>query len=130
MSNPVNWFEIYVADMARARKFYQSVLGVELTPLTNPATMENDLEMWSFGGGDMTSYGANGALVKVPMPEMQGGNNSVIIYFHSQDCSIEEKKVTENGGKVIKPKMSIGPYGFISLALDTEKNVIGFHSMK
>lgn len=129
MNNPVNWFEIYVSDMARARKFYESVLGIELSPLTNPATVENELEMWSFTG-NMTSYGCNGALVKVPMPEMQGGNNSVIIYFHSQDSSIEEKKVTEFGGKIIKPKMSIGQYGFITLALDTEKNVIGFHSMK
>ena len=25
--NPVGWFEIYVQDMPRARKFYESVLG-------------------------------------------------------------------------------------------------------
>lgn len=45
MNNPVNWFEIYVSDMTRARKFYESVLGVELSSLTNPATVENELEM-------------------------------------------------------------------------------------
>ena len=28
--NPVAWFEIYVTDMARARKFYEAVLGVQL----------------------------------------------------------------------------------------------------
>ncbi len=29
--NPVNWFEIPVKDMARAKKFYEKVFGVELT---------------------------------------------------------------------------------------------------
>ena len=29
-SNPVDWFEIYVQYMDRARKFYELVLGVKL----------------------------------------------------------------------------------------------------
>ena len=29
--NPVVWFEIYVQDMRRAKTFYETVLGVELT---------------------------------------------------------------------------------------------------
>ena len=32
-ANPVGWFEIYVADMARARAFYTAVFGRELTAL-------------------------------------------------------------------------------------------------
>jgi predicted enzyme related to lactoylglutathione lyase len=28
--NPVGWFEIYVQDMDRATKFYESVLGIKL----------------------------------------------------------------------------------------------------
>ncbi len=28
--NPVNWFEIPVKDMNRAKSFYEQVLGVEL----------------------------------------------------------------------------------------------------
>jgi predicted enzyme related to lactoylglutathione lyase len=32
------------------------------------------------------------------------------------------------GGTVLKPKMSIGSYGFMSLVLDTEGNTIGLHS--
>lgn len=34
--NPVTWFEIYVADMARATKFYETVLGLTLSPLGDP----------------------------------------------------------------------------------------------
>jgi uncharacterized protein len=33
VDNPVNWFEIYVQDMVRARSFYEAVFGVQLTRL-------------------------------------------------------------------------------------------------
>jgi hypothetical protein len=34
------------------------------------------------------------------------------------------------GGKIIRPKISIGDYGFIALAEDSEGNMIGMHSQK
>lgn len=126
-SNSVGWFEIYVEDMNRARKFYEGVFKVKLEELSNPATKEQNLEMWSFPG-DMTSYGANGALVK--MPSFPVGRNSILIYFSCEDCSIEEARIEEFGGKVEKAKFSIGPYGFIALGYDTEGNMFGLHSMK
>jgi predicted enzyme related to lactoylglutathione lyase len=33
------------------------------------------------------------------------------------------------GGSVKQTKMSIGPFGFISILVDTEGNAIGLHSM-
>ena len=36
MPNPVCWFEIYVDDMERAKLFYQTVLGTELSLLSDP----------------------------------------------------------------------------------------------
>ncbi|MGZ5781420.1 MAG: VOC family protein, partial [Burkholderiaceae bacterium] len=41
--NPVGWFEIYVQDMARAKKFYETVFEGKLEKLKSP-----DFEMWSF----------------------------------------------------------------------------------
>jgi len=32
-NNPVGWFEIYVDDMPRAKRFYEAVFGVPLTKL-------------------------------------------------------------------------------------------------
>lgn len=127
MKNPITWFEIYVNDMARAKVFYESVLNIKLNSLTNPEVKEQNLVMWAFPN-DMNTYGAGGALAK--MNGFPGGNNSVIVYFYSEDCSIEEKNVSKNGGKIIRSKTSIDPHGFICLANDTEGNVIGFHSMK
>jgi len=120
--NAVGWFEIYVEDMPRAKKFYESVFNRKLEKLESP-----DIEMWSFAG-DMTSYGAPGALVK--MPGFPVGQNSVLIYFSCADCATEEKKVAEFGGKIKKNKFSIGHYGFIALVTDTEGNMFGLHSLK
>ena len=55
---------------------------------------------------------------------------ATIIYFSLVDCAVEEARAAEHGGTVVKPKMAIGDYGFISLVLDTEGNMIGLHSMK
>ena len=125
MSNPVGWFEIYVSDMARAQKFYESVLDVQLGDLGDPN--EPSIKMKSFPS-DMEKYGATGALVK--MEGFPVGGNSVLVYFSCEDCSIEEARVVSSGGKVEKPKFSIGEYGFISLAIDTEGNMFGLHSLK
>ena len=35
-NNPVGWFEIYVQDMARARAFYEAMLGLRLERLPGP----------------------------------------------------------------------------------------------
>jgi predicted enzyme related to lactoylglutathione lyase len=123
-SNPVGWFEIYVNDMARAKKFYESVFQFEMTPLpTIPG-----IEMMSFPM-DMNLTGAPGALAKME-GFGGGGGNSVLIYFSTDDCSVEEKRVVSSGGKIQKPKFSIGQWGFISLVLDSEGNMIGLHSKK
>jgi uncharacterized protein len=120
--NPVGWFEIYVQDMARARRFYEAVLGVALTKLES-----GDLDMWAFPG-DQQRYGTGGALIS--MRGFPSGGNSTIVYFMSEDCAVPEAKVEKAGGRIEKKKFSIGQYGFISLVLDTEGNMIGLHSMK
>lgn len=120
--NPVGWFEIYVDDMDRAKKFYESVFKVSLDQLPGP-----DMTMYTFpmqpGEG-----GASGALVKVE--GMSAGSNSILVYFNCEDCATEGARVVPNGGKIVKEKFSIGQYGFVVLAHDTEGNMIGLHSHK
>ncbi len=120
--NPVNWFEIYVQDMARAKKFYESVLQLKLEKINNP-----DTEMWSFPM-DVNVFGAGGALVK--MEGVQSGGNSTVIYFICADCATEASRVAAAGGRIHKSKMAIGEYGFIALCFDTESNLFGLHSMQ
>lgn len=119
--NPVGWFEIYVDDMARAKKFYESVFQITLEKLNS------DLDMWAFPMA-MNKWGAGGALIK--MEGFGAGGNSVIVYFSCEDCAVEEARAGSSGGRVEKTKFSIGQYGFISLVFDSEGNMIGLHSVK
>lgn len=122
VNNPVIWFEIYVQDMLRAKAFYESLFQVRLERLNNP-----DLEMWSFPMA-MDRVGAGGALVK--MDGVASGGNSTLVYFSCEDCAVEAASVAQYGGYVYREKISIGEYGFISLAVDTEGNMIGLHSLQ
>ncbi len=125
LMNPVGWFEIYVDDMPRAKAFYETIFQVSLESLTDPS--EDNLHMYAFPA-NMDCHGASGALVK--FADMPAGGNSVMVYFSCQDCAVEEARVVAAGGKVERPKMSIGEYGFCSIVFDTEGNSIGLHSMQ
>lgn len=122
--NPVGWFEIYVADMARAKTFYEAVLQTRLEKIDGGT---NELDMWMFPGVK-GGTGASGALCR--MEGFAPNQNSVVIYFTCEDCAVEEKRVVSAGGGIQKSKQSIGPYGFITLALDPEGHMFGLHSMK
>ncbi len=122
--NPVGWFEIYVQDIERAKKFYESVFETTLNKLNAPFP---EIELCAFPM-DHNQYGATGALVK--MDGVPSGCNSTIVYFHCNDCSVEESRVVKSGGRIERSKMAIGEYGFISLVFDTEGNMIGLHSMQ
>lgn len=124
MSNPVGWFEIYVRDLAGAKAFYEEVLGRALHELPEPAGPDSP-EMLVFDMDD-TASGASGAVVR--MAGFEPGGNSVLVYFSSDDCAVEAARAESAGGRVVKPKTSIGPYGSIALVTDPEGNMIGFHS--
>ncbi|NJM99043.1 MAG: VOC family protein [Phormidesmis sp. RL_2_1] len=121
--NPVVWFEIYVQDMDRATKFYETVLDVKLERLNSPAP---DIEMMAFPMG-MERAGASGALAK--MDGFPSGGNSTLVYFTCKDCATEASRVKSAGGSIQTQKTSIGEYGFLALAVDTEGNMFGLHSM-
>ena len=122
-SNVVGWFEIYVADMARAKAFYRSVIQREMSDLP-PAT---EMQMCAFNWVDK-GEGASGALVK--SDKMGPGAGGSLVYFSCEDCALEAARVQPSGGKLLQGKMAIGAYGFIAIVQDTEGNIIGLHSRK
>jgi uncharacterized protein len=122
MTNPVGWFEIYVQDVARAKAFYEAVLGDRLERLESP-----EMEMWAFPRAP-DKPGTSGALVK--MQGFDSGGNSTLVYFTCLDCATEAQRASAHGGKIVKEKFSIGQYGFIALVTDTEGNMIGLHSLQ
>lgn len=122
--NPVGWFEIYVADMARAKAFYSAVFARELTPLP---TGEEGTEMFAFPWIEGGS-GAAGALVRYACASP--GKGGTMVYFSCQDVANEAGRAVAAGGRIAQQKMPIGQYGFIAIVEDSEGNLIGLHSMQ
>jgi predicted enzyme related to lactoylglutathione lyase len=122
--NPVNWIEMPVKDMQRAKAFYTTLLGRELKDMPSPG---GDMQMATLPM-EQNQPNAAGALVKGKdyVPRSDG----TTVYFQCDELSKELSRVEPAGGKVLTPKTSIGEYGFIALALDTEGNRIGLHSRK
>ena len=110
--NAVGWFDIYVDDLDRAVAFYETVLGCQM--MSFPA--------------DMSQYGAGGALSK--SEHARPGPGGTVIYFMAEDCAVNAARVADAGGQVIRPKFSIGEFGFVALCQDTEGNVFGLNSMQ
>jgi len=122
--NAIGWFDLYVEDMERAADFYETVFQQKLDPMGDPT---GQTVMRSFSG-NMNAYGAAGALVK--SPNSRPGPGGTMIYFSVEDCAVEQERITAAGGKVLRPKFSIGPFGWVTLCMDTEGNEFGLNSMQ
>lgn len=122
--NAVGWFDIYVDDLDRAVSFYETMLGSKLEPMGDPT---GESQMMSFPA-EMNAYGAGGALTKAPHAGPGGGGT--VVYFMVEDCAEQQERAAQAGGIVIRPKFSIGDFGWVLLCQDTEGNLIGFNSMK
>ncbi|MEP7197181.1 MAG: VOC family protein [Saprospiraceae bacterium] len=123
MTNAINWFEIPVTDFTRAKKFYETLFGMEVTEMPHP--------MYKYGmlPADMQNGGVGGGIVQGEgfEPSTKGS----IVYLNvGEDLSIGLAKVESAGGQIILPKTAIGANGFMAQFIDTEGNRIALHSMK
>ncbi len=120
--NMVNWFEIPVTNLSRARKFYTAVFGKELIDANMPG-LEMAMFPWKTGAPH-----AAGCLIKAE--GLQPSANATAVYFNCDDVAVESGKIEQNGGKIITPKFPLGEWGFAAHFLDTEGNRLGLHSEK
>lgn len=121
----VGWFEIPVSDMDRAIFFYQKIFDCTLYKLDMG---EFQMAMFPGGGG---GKGAEGSLVSHKDFYQTSSLSGVLIYFSSDDVSIELEKVEAAGGIIQIPKKMISPdYGYMGVFLDSEGNRIALHSKR
>lgn len=118
-ANPVNWFEIPVNDMPRAKAFYQTVLAVEIV----------DSEMGPNKMGwfpmEMGAMGAAGTLIQGE--NYKPSHDGSLVYLHVDAIDPTLELINENGGKTLVPRMGIGQHGFIAHFEDTEGNRVALH---
>jgi uncharacterized protein len=119
-SNAINWFEIPAGNFDRAKKFYESIFGF---------TMHAN-EMSGFMMGFFPSYTGKVSGAIVSGNGYTPSNTGVKIYLNcNPDLAPVLSKVESSGGKIIAPKMAIGPdLGFYAFITDSEGNTIGLHS--
>lgn len=122
--NSLNWFEIPVLDIKRARQFYETIFGIKME-------IENmmGMEMATFPY-EPASGKASGALVQSQMHKPSG--DGVKLYLNGNpDLSKALSKVEKAGGKIAMPKTKISDdIGFMAFFVDTEGNTIALHSQK
>ena len=127
--NIICWFEIYVKDINRAKKFYSEVLGTNFIDSPAPGDSPDEMKMSFFS--PMENQGVSGALIEMPGTKEGDGNCvNTMVYFPCQDASVEESKIKAAGGIVSRSKFSIGEFGFCSICVDTEGNPFGLFSME
>lgn len=121
-ANALNWFEIPVTDMQRAKKFYDKVFDVSIM-LDNMMGMEMGFFPFEDGNGKVS-----GALVKSDMhtPSMDGA----VIYLNANpDIQKVVDRIESAGGKVVMPKTLINEQvGYMAFFTDTEGNKMGLHA--
>jgi predicted enzyme related to lactoylglutathione lyase len=119
--NAVNWFELHVSDLKRAKRFYETVLQSPLQEFE----MENcQMAMFPY---DNTN-GVGGCISKTK--EGTPGQGGTLVYLNVEgDLDGVLERTSSAGGSVIKPRTSIGEHGFIGMVKDTEGNRVGLHSM-
>lgn len=119
--NAINWFELFVGDFERARRFYERTLA---TPL----------EVIDGMGGRMALFpcaadsGVGGCLSD--SAEQQSGIGGTRVYLNVEgQLDAVVNRVPAAGGVIIQGKMSIAPHGFIAVIKDSEGNEVGLHSL-
>ena len=122
--NILNWFEISVNDMARAKKFYETVFSVKME---EQEMMNIKMAFFPYAPG---AGKASGALCQSDFhkPSMEG----VIVYLNGNpDLKSVLDKVEAAGGKVVMPKTEISAdIGYMAFFADSEGNRVALHSQK
>ncbi len=115
--NRAVWFDIPVADLDRAARFYRAVLAVGVTKETY-----GDFSFCVFDHQD-----GNGGCLVLNKAEIAAGG--VLLYLNANGRIRDAaSKVVPNGGSVIEDTHPIGPHGFRAVVLDSEGNRIALHS--
>jgi predicted enzyme related to lactoylglutathione lyase len=122
-SNSLNWFEIPATDLSRAQKFYETVFGIEMSPM--PEMM--GMKMTGFPA-EMGNGKANGALAQ--SPQHKPATDGVVIYLNANPkIQPVVDRVEAAGGKVVMPPMEISPeIGKMAFIIDSEGNKVGIHA--
>lgn len=120
--NAINWFEISVSDIARAKKFYEAVFNITM----------DEMEMMgmkmAFFPAEQGNGKVSGGLVEGK--DYKPSTDGTKIYFNGNpDLSVALNRVEAAGGQILMPKTHITPeIGYMAFFMDSEGNAMALHS--
>jgi predicted enzyme related to lactoylglutathione lyase len=121
-TNILNWFEISVDDIGRAKKFYETIFLITMDQVEMKGMQV------AFFPAENGSGKVSGALVQGPIhnPSADGAK----IYFNGEpDLDEILSKVAAAGGRILMSKELVTKdIGYIAFLIDTEGNTVALHS--
>lgn len=115
----IGFFDIPADDVGRAKKFYQSLLGWKIEPVTNFVDKSQQRQSIITGEPQEGSM-HSGGLYKRMMP---GG---ILVFVIVEDIDRVLARVEKLGGKILMPRTEIKDLGLVfGVIRDTEGNKLG-----
>jgi predicted enzyme related to lactoylglutathione lyase len=108
-------FEIAAKNADRAQKFWSNVFDWKLQK------WEGEHEYWMITTGDGDDMGINGGMMLKNDAPQDAGSTVIVLGVESIDDTT--KRVEEEGGAQITPKMAVGTMGWTAYCKDTEGTV-------
>ncbi len=124
-TNVLTWFEIPVSDTKRAKKFYETILDIEMV-----IRADGDDEAVFFPYNPDIIQATSGRVTGVLSKTSRNSPsvNGTMVYINaSPNIQNVLDKVEQAGGKVILPKTNMTA-GFIAVIIDSEGNKVGLHA--
>ena len=116
MGHKVVWFDIPAADFERARQFYAEVLDLEVR------------EEFQNVGVFASNEGEVSGCIYLSKEETPRANGPLLYLNVNGRLDDAIEKAYTFGGRVIKGKHPIGPFGHRAIIQDSEGNRIALHS--
>lgn len=121
MGSKVNWFEIPVANLERAVKFYSEVFQKEMKVFE----VDEQRKMAVMPPGAFVEEGIEPLGSLLHTATFEPSQKGTIVYFDPVDSlEVVLKRVEAAGGKVTFPKFRIG-HGYLATFMDSEGNTVG-----
>jgi len=118
-ANPVNWFEIPVSDLTRAKTFYEKVLGIEIK--------ETEMGPYKMGWFPMEIGVAGAAGTLIQGEGYKPSHDGSLVYIHVDKIDPTLEAIHGAGGKTLRPQIGIGEHGFVAHFEDSEGNRVALH---
>lgn len=113
-------FEIPADNLARAKKFYNTVFGWNMNEMP-------EMEYVMVGTAESNENGMpkEPGAINGGMLERQDPVKSIVVTIDVKDIDQAATMIEKNGGKIVRSKMPVGDMGFAAYFKDSEGNVVG-----